>query len=106
MTPSASLKEQVDFISNLLKDEYIVPDIDVEASLELLKARGVVVGTGNMLELKKGDSATKYGIFLASFVWPFVECYWTAMLYLRALLSGGEIKFGALCHKVLISVQG
>ena len=39
-------------------------------------------------------------IYLSSFVWSIIECYWTTIIYLHSLIPGKSINYGMLCHKI------
>ena len=94
------LKETSEYLKTILKEEYQTAPVTFEAALDSLKKKGVVEETAEGLRLAKTAIALRWAVYLSSFVWPLIECYWGAALYLLYLVSGKTIGYFTLCYKV------
>lgn len=95
------LKGRYERLADLLQAEYVVTPIAFCDTLELLKAKGVVTelkeGT---VEVGRNDTSLFWVNYLASFVWPLVECYFANALFLHSFIVGRKMTYATACHKV------
>ncbi len=100
------LKSQSEFIRSILQDEYITRQISFDESLARMQqsGRGTVVVSldRTVVSVPRNDTTTRRLVFIASFVWPVVECYWTVALYLRSLQPDKGMPLVLLSHKAFL----
>ena len=95
------LKADVEFVQKLLNIEYFNVEIDLEYTIDSLKKKRVVIETENGI-LKLGEEL-HWIIYLGSFIWPFIECYWGLAVYL--LFATQNIKINLLWAKVILKIK-
>eukprot|EP00826_Nyctotherus_ovalis_P003572 TRINITY_DN10729_c0_g4_i2.p1 TRINITY_DN10729_c0_g4~~TRINITY_DN10729_c0_g4_i2.p1 ORF type:complete len:186 (+),score=42.72 TRINITY_DN10729_c0_g4_i2:77-634(+) len=97
------LKNKYEYLADLLQVEYIVPSVTFCETVELLKSKGVVTelkeGT---VEVGRNDTSLFWVNYLASFVWPLIECYFANALFLYSFIVGRKMTYATVCHKVCI----
>jgi glycerol-3-phosphate O-acyltransferase len=97
------LKEKYDYLFDLLHAEYLIPSPTFEDTIELLKAKGVVLEYNEgVIEAGKDEFSLFWINYLASFVWSLLECYFGNRLFLYFFIVGRKVTYSIACHKVIL----
>jgi glycerol-3-phosphate O-acyltransferase len=103
------LYEQIQFISDLLSEEYVIEEkFTTFEDFDRVLKRMVQNQTVNLIQVDdedemrvKIDPKGEVGIsFLCSLLWPIIDSYWTTFIYVFSLVPNKFISEGLVLQKV------
>ena len=96
------LKEKYNYLSDLLHVEYLIPVATFEETIQLLKAtRLLMEHKEDVIEAAKDEFSLFWINYLASFVWPLLECYFGNGIFLYSFIVSRKITYATACQKVI-----
>lgn len=98
------LKEYFNYLADLLQVEYLIPPVTFEDTMNVLKSKGIVTELKeDLIEVGKSEISIFWINYLASFVWPLVECYFANALFLYSFIIGRKMTYATACYKVTLN---